>query len=356
MISVEYFIITEKTNTFCDSVSTFNKLLQVDSTLLINGGQITFKDKFTCDYKITSGEILGKEQRYFHTNFSIQGSSDSDLIEFSEFLKTVRTILSKLGSQPETLWDDISFHYSKIAYDIIHRTENLMRKLIANFMLVTIGVQWINETAPPEVKEVIGKGKRKDYINILHNVDFIHLADFLVKPYSSTSQVELSKNIKSATTIDDLELLKSMLPESNWNRYFSTLVNCADTYLQKRWTDLYELRCKVAHNAIVSKLDFDQISALASELDEKLRDALDKLPQVKIPETEVTYIAENAATNISTILGDFISAWRLLEKQLLAKRDQLNIKTRSMPDVGKELMLMGVINGTSLYTSPTAVA
>lgn len=344
MTTVEYLSITEKSNTFCDSVSTFNKLLQVDSTLVINGGKIAFKDSFICDYKITSGEIQSKEQRYFHTYFSINGEGEADLVQFLDFLRTVRSILAKIGSQPETLWDDISFYYSRIAYNIIHKIENLMRKLIANFMLTTVGVQWVNETTPPEVKEVISKGKRKDYINVLHNVDFIHLADFLIKPYSNTSPLELNKKIRGAATIEDLGIIKTLLPESNWNRYFSNLVSCEDTFLQRRWSELYELRCKVAHNAIVTRQDFEQISTLAKELEEKLVDALNKLPQVKVPEAEVNNVAESAAENVSSVLGDFISVWRILEQHIDKKSAELGCKPHHTFEAMKTLRQHGVFN------------
>lgn len=319
MISVEYFTVLEQVNTFCDSISTFNKLLQVDSSIVINGGKITFDGNFSCDYKINSGEIKGKDQRYFHTQFSIEDGADEDVLRFSKFLKAIRAILSKISLHSETLWDDISLYYSKLTYGVIHRTENLMRKLIANFMLTTVGIQWVDEATPSEVKDKIGKAKRKDYINVLHNVDFIHLADFLIKPYSNTSQDDLNKKIKVANSVDDLEAIKSLLPLSNWNRYFSSLVNCDDSYLQKRWSELYDLRCKVAHNAIVSKNDFEQIMALSTDLNDKLSAALLKLPQVSVPGGEITALSDSAFSAVSETAGDFMKAWRLLERHLFQK-------------------------------------
>lgn len=316
MICVEYLIIVEKSNTFCDSEATFNKLLQVDSTLIVSKGVIKHKGVFSYNYTLKCGEIKGKEQRYFHMHFSIESEEDSRLIEFLDFLKTVRTIVAKLGSNPETLWDDISFHYSKISYGIIHKVENLMRKLIANFMLITIGVKWVDEAAPEEIKNVINKSKRSNYINVLHAVDFIDLAGFVLKPYSNVTTSEILNSIKKAATLEDLDFLKKLLPESNWNRYFSSLVNCDDTFLKKRWSDLYELRCKVAHNAIISKMDFDSIQLLASELEEKLDDALKKLHKVSVPDEEVENLVENAAENISYEISDFISMYRIFERNV----------------------------------------
>ena len=51
-------------------------------------------------------------------------------------------------------------------------------------------------------------------------------------------------------------------------------MECDDGYLKKRWT-LYELRCKVAHNAIVNKAEFDRVETLVNELEGKLDDAIE---------------------------------------------------------------------------------
>jgi hypothetical protein len=314
---VEYLLIVQKADTFCASADAFTDLLNIDSSIDIEGGKARFGDDFECDYAVTSGEIEAKQQRFFHVRFSAEECDTQERIDkFSALLKVVRSVMSKLGGQPETLWDDISFHYSKDAYKLIYRVENLMRKLIANFMLVTVGSAWIDESAPKEVKEAIGKSKRKEYLNILHTVDFIHLADFLLRPYSNTSVEEVYARIKEAQAVEELDSIRSCVPQSNWSRYFSALVECDDGFLKKRWENLYDLRCKVAHNAIVTKTDFEQVQALVNDLEVKLEDAITKLPQVKVPEVEVEQVAENAASRVSGLMGEFISAWRTLEGQV----------------------------------------
>lgn len=328
-VIVEYLLIIQKVDTFCDSVEAFNRLLQVDSSITIKQGHIEFNTEFTCDYQITTGEIVGKEQRFFHSRYSIKTENENDIEKFSELLKSVRSSIGRLGNQPETLWDDVSFYYSKQAYPEIHRIENLMRKLIANFMLVSIGKEWISEASPMEFTQAMDKSKRKEYLNVLHNVDFIHLSEFLLRPYANGNIQELYTKLKKATTITDLEELKKFGPESNWTRYFSSLVDCDDGYLQKRWTDLYELRCKVAHNAIINRSEFDRIKTLVGEIEPKLQDAINKLPQLKVPEAEVEQIAENAASNISELVGEFISAWKILEAAAFDKSEEFGVRTHN---------------------------
>ena len=201
-VVVEYLLIVKKADTFCESAEAFTALLDIDSSIHIDGGTAHFKDDFTCDYAITAGEIKDKSQRYFHVRFSAADCDTQErLDEFAAFLKAVRSIMSKLGGEPETLWDDISFHYSTNAYRVIHRVENLMRKLIANFMLVTVGAKWIDKSAPMKVKEAISKSKRKGYLNILHRIDFIELADYLLHRYSTATNQDIADRSQRAETV-----------------------------------------------------------------------------------------------------------------------------------------------------------
>ncbi len=297
-IVVEYLFLLQNADTFCDSEEAFNRLLQVDSTISLKRGKLRHKNAFECDYRLTMGRITGKDQRYFHCRFSIDGELEKDIDAFSSLLRSVRCATSKIPSSPETLWDDISFHYSRQAYEHIYRIENLMRKLISNFMLVTVGSKWISETSPKEIAEAIEKSRRKQSVNVLQAVDFSHLTLYLLKPYPNKDAHELCERLKEGATIDNV---KQYIPESNWNRYFSALVECDDRYLQKKWSELYDLRCKVAHNSLLTKAELESVKIITSELEVKLKDAINKLPKVKVPQTDVEQIAADAATNTQAI-------------------------------------------------------
>ena len=85
---VEYLLIVKKADTFCDSAEAFTALLDIDSSIYIDGGTAHFKDDFTCDYAITAGEIKDKSQRYFHVRFSAADCDTQErLDEFSAFLR-----------------------------------------------------------------------------------------------------------------------------------------------------------------------------------------------------------------------------------------------------------------------------
>ena len=63
-ITVEYLAIFRRTDSFCSSVASFTRLLQVDSEIRVTNGDIHFQGERTCGFQISSGEVTGKKQRY----------------------------------------------------------------------------------------------------------------------------------------------------------------------------------------------------------------------------------------------------------------------------------------------------
>jgi hypothetical protein len=66
------------------------------------------------------------------------------------------------------------------------------------------------------------------------------LGDFLFKPYQVKDTKELLLYISKAQTQNDIKIdeLKAFEAKSNWEKYFSKIVDCTDEYLDKRWKDL----------------------------------------------------------------------------------------------------------------------
>src|SRR5262249_2738981 len=159
-----------------------------------------------------------KNQRYFHLQFTWDGDPNGPpetLERFLSLLKKVRKTVAQAEGEIETLWDDLSALYAIKAYPLIHEIENLMRRLIANFMLVTVGREWLQETLPKAVEDAVRSSKRKDYLNVLHSVDFIHLGDFLFAPYSKKTSQDLYAKLKLVQTQEDAKALLEFVPESN---------------------------------------------------------------------------------------------------------------------------------------------
>jgi vacuolar-type H+-ATPase subunit E/Vma4 len=187
-------------------------------------------------------------------------------------------------------------------------------------MIRKIGSSYVQEASPNEFKVAIDNSKRSKngYMNAMYQVDFKHLADFLFKPYTRKKDSDLHQIIRKAMSLNDLNLdeLKEFVPRSNWQRYFYQEVDCEDTFLAKRWKELYDLRCMIAHNAIVNKATFTRIVELIDEVEQVLQTAVDKLDKVDVPEDEQDIVAENVVSNINDTFAGFIQQWNILEQML----------------------------------------
>ncbi|MFA7380620.1 MAG: hypothetical protein WC150_09175 [Bacteroidia bacterium] len=187
-------------------------------------------------------------------------------------------------------------------------------------MLINLGMEWSSQTVPSEVqKSIKNKRSQSGITDILHDVDFIQLSDFLFKKYQTKSLASLFSLIETIKTDSDFDnkILLEYIPKSNWERYFSDLVDCDDTYLLKRWEKLYELRCLIAHNTVISNRDFTEIKSLCKEIDDKLIEAINDLDKVVIPESDIEVLHENVASNLNELNGAFLEEWKTLHSNIL---------------------------------------
>ena len=316
---VEQLIVLKKDGGFCNNIKSFTQLLQSNSDITIISKKLKYKKELEVSYNLICDDIEGKDQRFFQISL-IMSSGEESLDLFIELQREIKSLISKAGGVPETLVDDVSTYYANKAYPYIHRVENLLRKLITNFMIRKIGSSYVQEASPNEFKVAIDNSKRKKngYMNAMYQVDFKHLSDFLFKPYTRKKDSDLHQMIRKATVLDDLNLndLKEFVPQSNWQRYFYSEVDCEDTFLVKRWQELYELRCMIAHNSLVNKATFIRIVELIEEVEKILQTAVDRLDNVDVPEDEQDIVAENVVANINNAFASFIREWNLLERFL----------------------------------------
>jgi uncharacterized protein YutE (UPF0331/DUF86 family) len=312
---VEYLVLINSDEEYCKSIKTLNSLVQANDGIIINNEFIKYK-KCTFEYNVQFGEPDNIEHRYFH--IKITSKKDEELKEFQEFLKLLRTILTKISGLPvEVLNDDISSYRCIMAYPIIHNLENKMRKLITKFMFTTIGLGWTKENTPKEVVESIKNSKPK-LTNFLYEVDFIQLSKFLFNNYASLDSKKIIEEIKKASSINDLKLeeLKEFVPQSNWDRYFAKMVDCSNDFLEKRWQRLYELRNKVAHNRFITKDKFEDLKKISNEVEEKLNSAINNLDKIHVSEEQKEEVAENAAYNRDEMYAKFLQTWNILLERL----------------------------------------
>ncbi|MCU5635370.1 hypothetical protein BK739_07205 [Bacillus thuringiensis serovar pirenaica] len=313
-LRVEYLIIVDTKNSFCSNEEAFNNLLKSNSDISIEGEKLRY-NQVEVNYKVHTNRLENGNQRYFHIEFRFD---DLSMIEdFEDTLRAVRDLLHKTNNKPQILWDDISFYYSNKAYPLIYEVENLMRKLITKFMLTNVGLGWAKENVPEEVKKSVRESKDEtpDY---LYKTDFIQLKDFLFEKYSPLSINKLIEKLRRTKDLSELTLkeLKIFVPDSNWEKYFSELVECDDRYLSKRWERLYKLRNSVAHNRGLSRNDYNEVVKYCEEVGQTIQKAINSLDQISLSESDKEIVAENADFRAGGLELGFLHNFENLEKIL----------------------------------------
>lgn len=299
-----------------------------------NEGPILFKNKekivelfrlieqFRIDLNVEEGcyKLIFNEQQF---NFYISEESEyiysivvyiegvnensQDISEILDNLKNVVRLFKEIISKKlkncsyKVLWDDPGIFYSELAFPKIIQIENLMRKLITKFMLVSVGMDFFDRIP----KDINQRDDNNDS-SFLHNIDFINLSQYLFKNRPLKDEDELMKIINS---INDNKLppevnLMDYKKDSYWNRYFKEKIG-ADIdgdLIRKDWEHLYKLRCQVAHSKFLNKADYIQIECLCNKLTKIFSDALQKLNTIGLSEE----IKENISEDIfSEIEGKF---------------------------------------------------
>jgi predicted transport protein len=326
MYKVEYLVIVEKINT--TTIASLKNLLQSDDEISLNKNILKF-NKNNFQYKITKGNVsTGNNSTYFHLKFYCKELKDIN--QFTTALRKIRGRLSMINKKQFTLWDDISKHYSSQAYDKIYHIENLMRKLLTKFMLVNLGMNWTSDRVPNDVNK--SKNINNNDINFLNNIDFIKLSDFLFSENYPSHKESVLKKLNQAKDLSSLNIeeIRSLLPESNWSKYFASIVECEGDYLNKIWKKLYDLRNSIAHNKTFSLSNLEEAEKLTSEIGEYLEDAISKLDEVVVPEEEIEEVVESVISEKNEDVGHFIENYRQLEYSLQTLNKQINNSAEQM--------------------------
>jgi hypothetical protein len=317
-LRVEYLAIVDGADGFCADVTALGHLLQSDRRLSLDENTITFDGKdFVCD--LQPGVTEDQTNRFFHI---VIICNDIDRREaFEGLLKTLRGLLYKLANrEPQILWDDVGRFYAMKAYPLIHELENLLRKLITKFMLTKVGLGWTKEAVPKEVSESVKMKSLSSGSTYLHQVDFIQLSHFLFKPYTTGDSKRILDELGKSKDLSDLVLseIKQLIPRSNWDRYFSTVVKCESEFIRIRWERLYELRNHVAHNRSLRRDDFQDIESLVGEIRPVIENALAGVGDIVLSASEKETVAENVAISRHSLNGEYIELWNRAHEKLFA--------------------------------------
>ena len=347
-------ILFDKSKTKCKTASSIKNLLQSDSEISISGNKIKFnKNEYTISIR------TGQNEDKAHTFFvlTVKCNSESLLDDYSSLMRSIKGSLYLVSKDVYMTWDDVSIYYSSQAYPILYRIENSMRLLITKFMLTNIGLGWTKDRVPVEVKESIKK--ENNDTNYLNNVDFIQLTNFLFSENFPKHKENTIQKLKGAKDISamNLEEIKALLPESNWNKFFEPLIGCEGEYLKKRWKKLYDLRCKVAHNKTFTKNDLTEVKSLTQELEPTLEKAISSLDKISIPETERDEVVEIAVSSYGLSYMKYMDRFNVMLQLLRQIDEQISPESDSRTGGGNRAEMLhrrGVIDSRQRHVVRSA--
>lgn len=288
------------------------EFFKVDALIEIVGQRILYrrtpksKEVVSAKFRIDTDLVKSKQERYF--TLALEITEDSNLDEFNELCDRLRSIIERISpgkTTINTLWDDIGRAYAEKSYPLINEVENLMRRLIAKFMLINVGVNWSKDTINQDlVKKIDSFGEDEPHTNDLFKLDFIHLKEVLFGKKRDISLDELDRTLSKTTfSAGDQEIIRKYLPRSNWEKYFSSLIDEPEHSIDTKWMLLYKLRNKVAHNRNVRKEDFSKIKGLCESLKVILANASAKLGEIDIDEADRDLLIFSYGTDSPQAMG-----------------------------------------------------
>lgn len=294
-MKIEFLVLVTNDDSFCNSKKAFIDFLKVDSLISITRQKLTYKRTpkskplITVKFRVETDNIPSNKERYFL--IALENTNDELVDEFSEVGNKIKQISKRINPESTVvniLWDDIGRHYAYKAYPLINDVENVMRKLISKFMLINVGMDWSKETIHPDLAKKIESFEEDDaHLNDLYKLDFINLSEVLFQKKRDISLDELDR-VLLKTKFNDLDRSKILkyVPKSNWEKYFSSLLDENSQGLEKKWELLYKLRNKVAHNRFLTKEDFGKIKGLTSQVKAILSIAMNKLGEIDLDEED----------------------------------------------------------------------
>ena len=308
----EYLITFDSKDKICTSVEKFKNLLAAHAAIaFVKKEKIEFNEK-NFPYQLAQGTLSDGSLYY---DLTIEDADPSDREVYTNLVREVRRICAKIsGRNIIMLHDGLGEDYCQLGYPIVYKTENLMRKLIAKFMAISIGYDWGDVSTPKEVLDSVRIDGKKEKSNFLQEVDFIQLSNFLFKKYTKHDVVRFVDSIKEKSDDEVVRVgdLRQYSPFTNWEKYFAKKVNCDSEYLRTKWERLYEYRCKIAHCRGISKLEFDELSQISLDICKKIQAALDAIGDVHVEEAEREELAENFSGAANKNAADFIAKYNKL--------------------------------------------
>jgi hypothetical protein len=311
-MKTEYLITFDAKDQICTNVEKLKGLLSSHVDISFpRSNTIAFGHK-EFSYQLAQG-VLNDGSFYYDLTFECSEPANSEF--FAGLLREVRKICTNSSRRNVIiLHDGIGEGHCLEGYPIIYRTESIMRKLISKFMAISIGYDWSDASTPKEVLDSVRVSGKQEKANLLHEVDFIQLSNFLFKQYAKADSKRFFDTLKERDDTDHVAVcdLKQYAPFTNWEKYFSQRVQCDSEYLQAKWERLYLLRCKIAHCKGLSLDELEELRCISDDLCEKIQAALNSIGDLHIEDSDREELAENFSSIANQNVSLFLHKYNLL--------------------------------------------
>lgn len=308
----EYLITFDAKDSICTSVDKFKSLLAAHTSIAFGKKDKVCFDGHDFSYTLAQGTLTDGSVYY---DLTIENTEPTEQDSYKELLRELRRICTRIsGRNILVLHDGVGEEYCQKGYPIIFKTENLMRKLIAKFMAISVGYDWSDASTPKEVMDSVRTDGKKEKTNFLLEVDFIQLSNFLFKKYAKADSSRFIDSLKEKGDEDIIKVgdLRQYSPFTNWEKYFAKKVKCDSEYLKSKWDKLYEYRCKIAHCKGISKSEFEDLLKISEDICEKIQTALDSIGDVHVEEKEREELAENLSGTANKNAAEYIAKYNKL--------------------------------------------
>lgn len=299
-VKVEYIVIMGNQDDNSMGINQFENLLHTSKHIKIKKNTVEYQNT-PFGYNIIQNKMTDDTSSCFDLTFTSTTENDNKIALFKDLLKEIRGICNRFNGNKNSciieMYNSLGAFYCEKAYRIIYELENLMRKLIYKFMIVNVGINWAKTDVPKEVDDSIKKENKQSEESYLHKLDFIQLSNLLFKKYSNNDIDDFYKSIKDKKDSDNIVVsdIRQYQKKSNWQKYFAKKVECEAEQLEKKWNDIYEIRCKVAHCRVLTEQEFNNLTQMNDSVKSTIESALNTIATITINKEEREQLVKNVS-------------------------------------------------------------
>lgn len=248
------------------NIGSINLEVQINSKIYKNNDEILWEVKFTGDFRFLES---------FRTQFLVS--------------------INSLFIKKHCIYDEISDAICLVAYPQVRELENILREYLLRFFSNNLGSNWWKENANNQLESKIKSRSSRAFQGMLdmelYSIDFIDLTELLdAKSQMDTPDLlQALDNIVSVRENEEkfnvkIQKIKNKYL-SNWKKFFEKDIKI-ENFL-KTWKDLYDIRCEVAHNALINLDRFSKLVSLHNDIKFQLGKLIDDLRIIKTAENNL---------------------------------------------------------------------